>query len=194
MLNQTFTSRRFFKKFTIQLQKSGVSIIKTSPFESIEFEVPYDQLETNKTVQTQVSFGLLALWLFFIITGTLFLFLGDQPEGSKVFFILSLIVLCIALTTRLKVITIKSYDGNNIELFFTNKNKQEVLEFADSIINSTNAFLLNKFSKIDKDLPIDNQLVNLDFLRTKELITDEIFEQLKDQLLGRENKKSIGYR
>jgi hypothetical protein len=43
-------------------------------------------------------------------------------------------------------------------------------------------------------LPIENQLTNLDFLRKKNLITQEKFEELKDLLLGRENKKSIGYR
>ena len=67
------------------------------------------------------------------------------------------------------------------------------MAFADNIISFTNTFLLNKFSKIDKDLPIANQLENLDFLRNKELLSETEFEQLKDQLLGRDNKKSIGF-
>ena len=68
-----------------------------------------------------------------------------------------------------------------------------MVEFANQIINSGNSYLLNKYSKIDKDLPIDSQIYNLEFLRNKEIITEEQFENLKNQLLGRENKSSIGF-
>lgn len=193
MSNTTFESRRFFKKYSIKLLKTGVSVIKTSPLESLEFEISYEHLETKKIIETKVEFGLIVIFLVLAFTGLLFL-INDDRDVSKFFILLSLLVLCIALITKLRVITIKSYEGYIIELYFTNKNKEDVIDFADTIINSTNTYLLNKFSKVDKDLPIDNQLANLDFLRSKELITDEIFEQLKDQLLGRENKKSIGYR
>ena len=192
-MSDSFTSRRFLKKYSLHLLKSGVSVIKTTPFESQEYEIAYDHLETKKTIETKVGFGMITLFLFLVVMGFLYL-VNDQDDFSKFFFLLSFVILLIAIITKLRVITIKSYEGQNIELYFTNRNRQEVVAFAEAIINSTNAYLLNKFSKIDKDLPIDNQLANLDFLRTKELITDEIFEQLKDQLLGRENKKSIGYR
>ena len=167
MSNATFQTRRLLKKVSISILKTGLHIIK-------------------------LTFGLVVLILFFAITGLLF-FLNGQTDETIFFFVLALIVLVIALLTKLRVITIKSYEGQNIELYFTNGNKEEVMAFADNIISFTNTFLLNKFSKIDKDLPIANQLENLDFLRNKELLSETEFEQLKDQLLGRDNKKSIGF-
>jgi hypothetical protein len=113
---------------------------------------------------------------------------------SLVFFACAFFLLLIAFITKQKIVIIKSVTGQNIELYFTEKNKKEVIEFAEKIIDSANAFLLAKYSRLDKDLPIDNQLHNLIFLRDRELLTEDRFEQLKNQLLGKENKSSIGYR
>ena len=192
MLNATFQTQRLLKKFSISILKTGLHIVKKTPFESSEFDLSFEHIETKKTVETKLTFGLLVLILFFAFVALLF-FLNGQTEESSFFFVLTVIVLIIALLTKLRVITIKAYEGQNIELYFTNRNKEEVMAFADTIISSANAFLLNKFSKIDKDLPIGNQLENLDFLRNKELLSEPEYEQLKDQLLGRDNKKSIGF-
>ena len=192
MANSEFSTRRYFKKVMIQLQKNGIHVIKTSPLESQEFDIAYENVETKKTVETKVVYGLLVIVLFCAVTGGLFLLSSNYPVGN-VFFLIAAVVFTIALITRVKVITIKSFEGN-IELYFSNNNKDAVLAFSDRIIDSANAYLLNKFSKIDKDLPIDTQLGKLDFLRGKDLIDDETFEQLKNQLLGRDGKNSIGYR
>jgi hypothetical protein len=80
----------------------------------------------------------------------------------------------------------------NIFLFIKN-NKEEVIQFADKIINSSNSYFITKYSKIDKALPIDSQMDNLEFLRNKEIISEEQFDNLKNQLLGRDSKNSIGF-
>lgn len=67
------------------------------------------------------------------------------------------------------------------------------MTFADTIFSSANTILINKFSKIDRDLPIANQLENLESLGNKDLLSETEFEQLKNQLLRRDNKKSIGF-
>jgi len=103
-------------------------------------------------------------------------------------------MLCIALLTKLRIVTIRTYEGINIDMYFTKRYREDVLAFADTIIDSTNKFLIEKYCNVDRDLPLESQLSNLGFLRDKELINGEKFEQLKNQLLGRENKRSIGYR
>ena len=85
------------------------------------------------------------------------------------------------------------FDGNTIELYFNDEHKEEILQFADQIIKSVNLLLLNKYGKIDKDLPIANQLSSLDILRNREIITEEEFDSLKDQLFGRNSKSRIGF-
>lgn len=91
------------------------------------------------------------------------------------------------------MVILTAYDGNNIELYFTKRNKASVIEFAEQIIGSVNSFLLTKYGKIDKSLPIENQLNNLEYLRNREIISEEVFESLKNKLLGRDNKSSIGF-
>jgi hypothetical protein len=192
MTELTFSTRRYLKKVQICLEKNKMHVIKTSPLESKEFDIAYENVETKKTVETKVASGLLVIVLFCATTGGLFLLSGNYPVANT-FFLIGAAIFAIALITRVKVVTIKCFEGN-IELYFSNRNKDDVIAFSDRIIDSANAYLLNKFSKIDKDLPIDNQLERLDFLRGKDLIDDEIFEQLKNQLLGRDRKNSIGYR
>jgi hypothetical protein len=192
MTYSEFSTRRYLKRIKIQLTKNSVHVIKTSPFESQEFDIAYESMETRKTIETKVAYGLLVIVLFSLTTGGLF-FLSGNYSVACVFAIIAAAVFVIALATRVKVITIKSFEGN-IELYFSNKTKGAALAFSDKIIDSANAYLLNKFSKIDRDLPIETQLQKLDFLRGKDLINEELFEQLKNQLLGRDGKNSIGYK
>jgi hypothetical protein len=67
-----------------------------------------------------------------------------------------------------RVITINSYDGNKIELFFNRSNKEAVIDLADEIIQSANKHFLRKYGKKDPALPIDPQINNLQFLRDRE--------------------------
>ena len=111
-----------------------------------------------------------------------------------IFILVSFIFIVCALVGRKKVITIATYEGENIELYFTKQNKQEVNEFATEIINAANRFFLLRFSNVDRALPIEPQLNQLQFLRNREIISEQQYDTLKDQLLGRENKSSIGFK
>ena len=193
MNEQKIETRRFLKRSAVELLNSKIVVNTSTPFESNQFEVSYEQIEDKKSVSTKVNFGLLILTLFLSVTGILYLF-GNSSYISVYFFIFAFVILLIAFLTKLKVISIKTYDGNVIDLYFTNHNKIKILEFAEQIIQSSNNYLLQKYSKIDKDLPIDEQIRNLSFLRNKELISEDKFEELKKQLLGKDNKYSIGYR
>ena len=65
--------------------------------------------------------------------------------------------------------------------------------YANEIISASENYLLKKYSKVDRTLPIEPQLENIQYLLNREIITEEKFESLKIQLLGTENKKSIGF-
>ena len=186
-------TKRLLKTSTIELFNDKIKVFKTSPFESVEFEVSYEQIEKKKTVETKANFGLLICVLLLSITGIFYL-LGNSPVTGIKLLSFGAAILVVSFFTKLKIITIKTYEGQNIELYFTRGNKNNVLAFADKIIASANEYILTKYSRIDKDLPIENQLNKLEYLRNNELITQEKFDQLKNQLLGKDNKQSIGYR
>jgi len=188
----TLYTKRFFKRQEIDILRSSLKIEKRSFLDSMEYEVPFENIHNKKRIQTNTNDNLLVIAFFLLVIGLLFL-LGSNTEISSVALIGGTFFLALALITRKKTVTILTYDGNNIELPFNRKNKPEVLEFSNKIIEASNHFLLNKYSKIDKSLPVEGQLSKLEYLRDREILTDEEFENLKNQLLGKDNKGSIGF-
>lgn len=187
-----FNNSKFFSRQSFELLPRGVRINRKTLFESVEHEISYEHITNKKKIQSTINNNSLFIGVCFVILGTLFL-LGSLAEISPLLILIGLVFLVITFITRKKTIKIACFDGNIIELYFTNKNKPEITAFANQIIDSSNSFLLNKYSKLDKDLPIENQLSNLDFLLNREIITEEEFENLKNQLLGRNTKSKIGF-
>ena len=178
---------------SVELFTNHLIVKKHSPFESSQFELSYEQIESKKSVESKINFGLLVIASFGAIVGFLYMF-GNTPEISLLFYSISLVLVFIAFGMKQNLVIIKSFTGQNIELYFSSRNKNEIIDFADKIVASANSYLLNKYSRIDKDLPREPQLQNLVFLRDRELLSEEKFEQLKNQLLGRDNQSAIGYR
>jgi len=172
--------------------RNSLKVETSSLLDSSEYEIPFEHIHNKKRIQTTTNDNLLVISFFLLVIGLLFQ-LGPNIEVSITALIAAAVFLAWALITRQKTFTIPTYDGNKIELFFNNNNKQKILDFSNKIIEASNSFLLNKYGKIDKALPFDGQLNNLNFLRDRDIITDAEYDNLKNQLLGRENKGSLGF-
>lgn len=185
-------TRRFFTKQEIDILRSSLKIEKRSLLDSTEYEISFESIHNKKKIQTHTNDNLLVISFTLLVVGLLFFF-GSNWDIAGVGFVFGTLFLAIALITRKKTVTIPSYDGNNIELPFTKTTKAEVIEFSNKIIEASNHFLLKKYGKIDRALPIDGQISKLEFLRDRDILTEDDFETLKNQLLGRENKGSLGF-
>ncbi len=184
------TNKRFLLKQYFELKNSSLKVEKHSLFDSAEFEISYENIFNKKKIQVVINNNFLFLAFFSGLIG-MFLFFLDWNFGVWIRPILvGLAFFFIALYKKKRTITIHTFDGNDIELFFNHNNKSSVTEFADKIIDSSNKFLLNKYGKVDKAIPTEPQLQNLMFLRDREIITDGEFENLKNQLFC---KSSVGY-
>jgi|3_EtaG_2_1085321.scaffolds.fasta_scaffold24057_2 hypothetical protein len=74
------------------------------------------------------------------------------------------------------------YGGIQDLSFFRNKpDEKTVDQFVDELIEHTKQFLKNKYAKIDKDLNKDLQISNFHWLKNIEVITNEEFEELKEE-------------
>lgn len=187
-----FTNRRYFTKQVFEIQKSSLNIEIKNLFDFIQYEISYEQISNKKRIQSTANTGRLFTSLFCFFVG--FLFLGASNDVLAMIFIsLAIFFLVFTFSSKKRVITIAVYDGNKLELYYNKRNKQEVIDFADCIIKAANNYLLNKYGKIDSALPIEPQLDNIQFLRNREVISDEDYEDLKNQLLGRKNRSSIGF-
>ena len=188
----SFHNRRYFTRQIFNILESSLKIHKKGLFDEIEYEIPFDNIHHKKTIQTQINNNLIITGLFFVVFSFLFL-LGSARELTIIFLLIGLTFVLIAFINRKKTVTIPTYGGEAIALFFDAKNKEEVVDFSKHIIDASNNYLLKKYSKIDRALPVEPQIEHLQFLFNREIINESHFESLKDQLLGRDGKSSIGF-
>ena len=187
-----FQNSRYFTRQQFEIKKSSLKIERKNIFDAIEFEIPFDLIHNKIKIQTLINNNLIFTGLFIFFIGALFS-LGSNEELMVILLSVGFLFIVIAFLGRKKVISIFTMEENGIELFFTQKNKEEVIAYSNKIINASNNFLLKKYSKVDRSLPIEPQLDNFQFLLNRDIISDDDFETLKNQLLGTENKKSIGF-
>ena len=187
-----FHNRRYFIRQTFDILDSSLSVHKKGLFDEIEYEIPFDNIHHKRIIQTQINNNLLVTGLFLATFSLLFL-LGSSQELTYIFLSIGAIFILIAFINRKKTVTIPNYGGETITLFFDNKNKQEVVDFSKQIIDASNSYLLRKYSRIDRDLPLEPQIEHLKFLLNRDIIDESHFESLKNQLLRRDGKSSIGF-
>lgn len=187
-----FYNKRYLTSQNFEIKKSSLKIDRKNMFEAIEYEIPFDHLGNKIKIQTIVNNNLIFIGIFFFVFSFLFQ-LGTNGELTIIFLAIGLIFIILPFINRKKVISVPTLDGNNVELYFKSSNKKQVTEYAYEIIAAADNYLLKKFGKVDRTLPIEQQLENIQYLLNREIISDEKFDSLKNQLLGTENKKSIGF-
>ena len=188
----TFYNKRNLTRQHFEIKKSSLKIERKNMFDAIEYEIPFDHLGNKIKTQTIVNNNLIIVGIFFFIFSFLFQ-LGTNDELTIIFLVIGLLFIIFPFINRKKVISVPTLDGQNIELYFRISNKQQVTNYANEIISAADNYLLKKYSKVDRVLPIEPQLENIQYLLNREIITEDKFESLKNQLLGIENKKSIGF-
>lgn len=188
----TFNNNRRFTRQAFDILSSSLKIDRKGLLDRIEYEIPFDNIHNKKKIQTQINNNLVITGLFFFVFSFLFL-LGTAEELTAIFLSIGVIFVLTAFINRKKTVTIATYTGDEITLYFNNKNKEDVVEFSDKIIEASNNYLMKKYGKIDRALPVEQQIDNLQFLRNREIITENHYEALKDELLGREGKSAIGF-
>jgi hypothetical protein len=188
----TFLNKRFLTRQYFDIQKSSLKISRKKSFDAIEYEVPFEIINNRMKVQKIVNNNLIYTGVFFFLFSLLFQ-IGPNDELTLIFMVIGLVFIIAPFINRKKVITLLTMDGVNIELYYNNQNKADVMEYAKEIIAASDNFLFKKYSKLDRLLPIEPQLEGLQYLLHREIISDEIFESFKNQLLGQENKSAIGF-
>jgi len=192
-MENVFESRRIFNKTRIDVLDNKVFVTKRSVFDYIEFEVSFESIDNKKRVKKEMNHGLGIISIFSFSVAIICL-LTDNIDVFVTFFLISLGLAVLGFILRKKFISITTFTDGNLDLHFTNRNEMEVRNFADDLIRSANEYMIKKFSEVDKDLPIENQLNNISYLKSKDLIDDKKFEELKNILLGRRpDEKSIGF-
>jgi hypothetical protein len=187
-----FTNRRYFLRQKIEIKQSSLLVNKKTLFEETEYEISFEQLDSKKKTEIKTNSNMFFTGVFFFVFGAFFLS-GSIVEIAAICVAIAFLLITVSFIDKRRIMTIAAYNGDNLVLYFTSRNREEVNDFIDKILKAANSFLLNKYNKIDKALPIEPQLDNIQFLRNREIISEEEYELLKDQLFGRDNKSYIGF-
>lgn len=182
-----FSQQRYLNNKSIIYQESGILYSSGNFLSSKKIFIPYEEILYEKLsfeLKTD-KFNLVVCIIALLTVLKSILGVYDNPNGiykgllplSALFFIAFFIA---TVLSRRKVVYISTFNFGDIELY----DRPEITNFLKDLKIATDDFLKAKYSKIDKDLPIDNQLQNLMYLKERRILSDEEFESLKNKLLG----------
>jgi hypothetical protein len=72
-----------------------------------------------------------------------------------------------------------------LNLLFDKPSEREVREFIDEVIRRSKRIMLKKYGTIDQDLPEKVMISQLAWLMDMEVITKEVFDQMKAEFFRR---------
>lgn len=184
---------RLLSSNKLTILKNKIRVSQKSVFKYVEYDILLENIMDGKTIKVEINRDLIFWGLIVFIIGIVF----NMADAVLIFVILiciSLILIITGLFTRKRTITINTFSETPIILHYRKSNQNTICDFADSILNKSKEYLINKYSKIDKDLPIENQLNNLEFLWSRDLIDDMKYEELKNTILDKDSRsKTIGF-
>ena len=121
----------------------------------------------------------------FLIFITVALFLSDDFMGNLPvvigFYLLFGLMIALSLFSPLKKEIHLVGGGANLTFFQDSPSNQEVNSFINEIIRLSKQQLLRKYAKIDPELPEDTMYNQLNWLKNRDLITEEEYNDLKNE-------------
>lgn len=191
-----FTTRKF--AFT----DGGLRIHVKNLTSSEEVEVPFEEINLQRIIrQTKSDYIIIIVGVFFglvfIINLVAKLLKESDLTWGAIFlmFLFTFLSGLISYINKKRQILIPTFSNSFIELFDDRPSQDKVESFVNDLTLRINDYLKRKYGTIDLDLPIDNQLTNIVYLKERDIISENEFETLKNQLLGkRETNHPIGFK
>ena len=132
----------------------------------------------------------------FLANLTLKIMGSAESKWGSVFliFLLTALSMLLAYVNSKKQILVPTANNGFLEIFDGRPTKQITEDFVVNLTIKSNDYLKRKYGSIDYDLPIEPQLMNLMWLKKREVLKDEEFEELKSELIGKQGSSNpIGF-
>ncbi|MEN6452699.1 MAG: hypothetical protein ABFD10_00460 [Prolixibacteraceae bacterium] len=177
-----------FSKKEFELIDDTLKIKTKDSSKNEEWTIKIEQLGEDKYYQSTSKIGanivavcFLAFCLFVTIA-----FIVDGDKAQNIWVLLGVyalfggIAMFLLLTPRKRELHLI---GGNIQMTFfpDSPSKEKVDEFIDEIIRRSKKILIEKYGKIDPDLPEDTQMNQLNWLKNRNLISEKEYEQSKQE-------------
>lgn len=183
--------RKLFNTKEFECRESGLYIRARNLVSTLEYELPYEEIFVKKIIRQKKNDGVIILvgsfFALILIIGLIGRILGKNDitwSALALIFILVLISAFIAFANAKRLILIPTANNGLIEVFDGRPNADATDQFVFNLTVNISAYLKAKYASIDPQLPIENQLANLMWLKEREVIDDQEFEGLKNQLFN----------
>jgi len=179
---------RWFDSQILTLDQTKLCIKVSDLFNSRELEIPYEEIILNKISRSagpnKILLGIsLAVCLFIMyMIGAFedFLYMGIGAVA------ICIILFKVTYYYQIKNIIVPTYSMGYLLIFDEIPNKSTSDDFLNSLKVNGKNYLINKYGRVDKDMPLEPQLFYLTKLRELEVINQEEYETLKNHALDKD--------
>ena len=186
---EEFKQKRFFNSKRVEFENDGISYYSGNFLNAKEIFIPFDEIIPD-AITRETKTSRLFLWLTITLGFIFGLALWDIfriPFGIYmvlVFFagLFSLFFLILTIFSRKHMLYITTFSGYLIGFYDKNPSEEAIEEFLEILKTKTFAYLKEKYAIIDKDLPVEKQIENLNFLKERNVITEKEYEALIEKL------------
>jgi len=187
-----FIQKQGFTRFEFLLKEDCISVKCYTVKEINHRTVSLDDLGHKIEIEKDSFWLTIGLFLFFAFFTVIFI-LGNVADHSKqvstwlwiAISMFSALISIFILTTPVKN-EIRLVGGiETLNLLFDKPSEREVREFIDEVIRRSKRIMLKKYGTIDQDLPEKVMISQLAWLMDMEVITKEVFDQMKAEFFRR---------
>lgn len=184
------SQRKLFLQREFTLNKESLNIKSRNLTSSEELNISYEEIDTSKIIkQKQTDNILLIITLIFGGFFLINLFNPDNYKGEGWFGVaifLFMVTFLSGLLTYIKsknLVLIPTLNNGHLEVLNAKPNQEQFDEFMTELSARITSFLRTKYGTIDLDMPTEPQLMNLSWLKDRDIITIDEFEKLKSDLI-----------
>lgn len=175
--------RRSFEVFGDKLK-----VVYKTTSETKEWTVEIESVGHNTLIEKQSRVAGIITGMLFLAFGIFMLaaYLADKEKSLALWAVIAIILFYLFLGLLILAFPVKReihLTGGMTQLtfFVDSPSKEEVNKFIEYLINTSKKLLLEKYAKIDIDLPEDTMLNQLNWLRNRNLLSEKEYSKLKNE-------------
>lgn len=195
----SLSQRKLFVKRNFEITTKGLNYEFSNLFDRLKIEIPFEDIGLRRIDQT-TSNKLYILFSAFMtlvfLSKTYYLIIGENNDFGMTIavFLIMLFAYSIAYYDNKDFVLIECSNPNYIEFYSKRPSKGEVDTFINTLHAKTKEFLINKYTVRDFNIPLDNQIEQVYWLKNRDLITNEQYEAIVQDWNAPKSVNIIGFK
>lgn len=176
------------KRRTFELAGDKLKMTYKTSSEIKEWSVNLDSIGNEILIERKSRKGGLFLGLFFLAFGIFILaaYVLSGDNNLSLWAIIAMGIFYIGLGTLIFLSPLKNElhitgGYSQVIFFLESPSREHVEKFANSLIEKSKTIILSRYSKIDPDIPKETMMNQLNWLRTRGLLSENEYEQKKQE-------------